>query len=65
MNMKPVYITINDRPLCECESHVTGLINKLGITCSYKSFEDAKNAKEKIEKFGKNAVINSGHCPLY
>ncbi len=65
-NAVPAHITINGEPLCQCQSHISGLLNRLGITCGYLSLADARRAKLKINQHrnyrGRVSIVR-GPCP--
>ena len=59
------HITIDGVPLCERESHATGLINKLpNITCGHQSIASAEKAKKEIQKHRHSVKVVRGHCQI-
>tara|TARA_B100001245_G_scaffold181778_1_gene139865 strand:- start:372 stop:578 length:207 start_codon:yes stop_codon:yes gene_type:complete len=56
------HITIDGVPLCESESHTTGLINKLHITCGHLSLASAERTKKQIQKHRHSVKVVRGHC---
>ncbi len=65
-NQIPCHITINGEPLCQRESHTSGLLIRLGITCGHRSLADARRAKLKINQhrnYRDRVSIVRGPCP--
>ena len=58
------HITIDGVPLCERESHATGLINKLHITCGHESLASAGRAKKQIQKHRHSVKVVRGFCKI-
>lgn len=63
MNKVTAHITIKGRPLCECEGHHAGLINRLGVTCGYESLAAAHRAKREIQRHRHSVKVVRGECP--
>ena len=63
MLAKPAHITIDGKPLCQCEYHLGGLMHKLSLTCGYASIAEAKRAKLEIQKHRHSVKVVIGHCP--
>lgn len=62
MPKKPAHITIEGKPLCQCEGHIGGLMRKLGVTCGFRSIADARRAKLEIQKHRHSVRVIPGPC---
>jgi hypothetical protein len=62
----PSHITIDGKPLCQCEGHTFGLMNEIKVTCSFSHKSEALDAWEKILRLrpNKDVRVVSGDCPL-
>jgi len=64
MNKVITHITIEGKPLCDCEGHTSGLLNELNLTCGYESLASALRAKKQIQKHRHSVKVVRGHCPI-
>jgi hypothetical protein len=60
---KPAHITVEGKPLCECEGHMAGLMYRLNVTCGHVSIASAKRAKVELQKHRHSVRVVPGFCP--
>ena len=72
------HITINGKPLCDCEGHHSGLLSRsppitflhrgqeLRLSCSFRSKARARSAWQELAKhrYWKSIKVVAGECPL-
>ena len=64
MNKVHAHITVQGKPLCQCEGHIGGLMNSLYVTCGYSSIAAAHRAKRELQKKRWGVKVVRGDCPV-
>jgi hypothetical protein len=59
------HITINGRPLCQCQMHTGGIMTELNISCSFTTKAAAIRAKKEIQKRVSGSRVVKGPCPAF
>lgn len=60
---RPHYLTVEGKPLCQCEGRLGGLMDTLKISCGYPSRAAALRSKKLLQVKRHSIRLVAGHCP--